>query len=313
MKSNNHTRLDFTCGVDFSEILTNPILDIAARFWDHDRYEAFRICYRSMRWIDDLVDHRKGSATGILKAEAEQLRGVMFDWLEAVRNKDTSDPLRRQLVDVLEKFRIPFWPWERFYASMMYDLENDGYWSFLTFLRYCEGAAVAPASVFMHLCGVSRADDSHARPNCDIRLAARPLALFSYLVHIIRDFQKDQLSNLNYFADDLLSHHDLTQKDLREVAEGGSIPQSFRDLIATYVSVADYYRVKARRVIDDIIPMLQPRYQLSVEMIYELYLQIFEKIAHHNGRFTGSELNPSPDEVKSRIRQTIDGFTSVSR
>ncbi len=26
--------------------------------------------------------------------------------------------------------------------------------------------------------------------------------MFSYLVHIIRDFQKDQLNNLNYFADE---------------------------------------------------------------------------------------------------------------
>ena len=37
-----------------------------------------------------------------------------------------------------------------------------------------------------------------------LRSAATPCAMFSYLVHIIRDFQKDQQNNLNYFADDVM-------------------------------------------------------------------------------------------------------------
>ena len=51
--------LDFAREIPFDEILTNPILDIAARVWEQDRYDAFKICYRSMRRLDDLVDHRK--------------------------------------------------------------------------------------------------------------------------------------------------------------------------------------------------------------------------------------------------------------
>lgn len=313
MTSGNQKRLDFALDVDFSDILTNPILDIAARFWDHDRYEAFKICYRSMRRIDDLVDRRKACGTPILEAEAEQLRRMLFDWLEAMRGKDISDPFRRELVDVLEKFKLPFWPWERLYASMVYDLGHDGYRSLLTFLRYAEGVAIAPASVFMHLCGVSRRGGRYHRPDFDIRLAARPLALFSYLVHILRDFQKDQLNNLSCFADNLLSQHALTRDDLRKIAEGGPISPLFRDLVATYVFLAEYYRKRARRMMDDIIPLLGPKYQLSLEIIYHLYLQIFEKIDPLHGRFTGPELNPSPEEVRSRIQQTIDGFTPVLR
>ena len=44
---------------------------------------------------------------------------------------------------------------------------------------------------------------------------ARPCAIFSYLVHIIRDFRKDQLNNLNYFAVDILEKHGLTAENLR--------------------------------------------------------------------------------------------------
>jgi len=313
MVSSNQLTFDPEFDSNFEDILTNPILDIAARFWDHDRYQAFRICYRSMRRIDDLVDHKKASATQISRGEAEKLRLMMFDWLEGIRNKDFSDPFRREFVHILEKFQIPFWPWERLYESMVYDLAHDGYPSLLTFLRYAEGAAVAPASVFMHLCGVSEDSGTYRPPDFDIRLAARPLALFSYLVHIIRDFQKDQLKNLCSFADNLLSQHVLTRDDLRKIAEGGATSQSFRALIATYLSFAEYYRNKARQTIDDILPLLGPRYQLSLEIIYHLYLQIFEKIDPHQGRFTGTELNPSPGDVRKRIQQTIDSFTPVSR
>jgi hypothetical protein len=59
MVTKNNTYIDFAIDVEFDKILTNPILDIAARFWEKDRYEAFKVCYRSMRVIDDLVDNRK--------------------------------------------------------------------------------------------------------------------------------------------------------------------------------------------------------------------------------------------------------------
>jgi len=313
MTSDNRKRFDFAFDVDYKDILTNPILDIAARFWEKDRYQAFKICYRSMRRMDDLVDHRKASGKQISRVEVKQIRLLMFNWLEAIRKKDLSDPFRKEFVEVLERYKIPYWPWERLYRSMVYDLEHNGYRSLLTFLRYAEGAAVAPASVFMHLCGVSEKESRYFRPDFDIRLTARPLALFSYLVHIIRDFQKDQLNNLNYFADNLLSQHGLTRNDLRMIAEGGPISDSFRDLIGAYISFAEHYRKKARRMIDDIVTLLHPRYQLSLEIIYQLYLQIFEKIDPHNGGFNDSELNPSPEEVKIRIQQTINNFTPLSQ
>lgn len=313
MISDKLTKLDFLQDLDFDEILTNPILDIAARFWDSDRYNAFRICYRSMRLIDDLVDDRKSLPKKISKIELKQMKHVMAKWMKAMRKKDSSDRFRGELIETLNKYNIPFWPWERLHKAMIYDLEHNGFGSLLIFLRYSEGAAISPASIFMHLCGIEKTGSGYSAPKFDIRLAARPLALFSYFVHIIRDFQKDQLADLNYFSDDMLLKHYLTRDNLKSVAKGEPISFEFRNLMADYLSLADYYRRKARKKLDNIIPLLQPKYQLSLEIIYSLYNQIYKRIIIESGNFSESELNPAGDEIKSRIAQTIDNFKPVIR
>jgi phytoene synthase len=306
--------LDFDGVKDFNQILTNPFLDIAARFWDKPRYDAFRVCYRSMRRLDDFVDDRKIEGSPITENEKAHYRGLMTNWLHSVNNRSAGDPFLSELYSALDKFAIPLWPWERLCRAMTYDLEHDGFRSLRVFLRYAEGAAIAPASVFMHLCGVQEGDDDRCRPPAyDIRSAARPLALFSYLVHIVRDFQKDQLRGLNYFADDFLSTRDLGRADLRRVAEGGAVPPMLRDLIGQYRSLADHYRSKARNQLSSLARVLEPRYRLSLEIIYGLYHLVFERIDPKNGRFTEDELNPSPAEVQTRLSQIVSEFKADNK
>lgn len=55
-------QFDFCHELDFQQILTNPILDIAAHVSEEERYKTFKICYRTMRILDDLVDDRKSIA-----------------------------------------------------------------------------------------------------------------------------------------------------------------------------------------------------------------------------------------------------------
>ncbi len=308
---NANTRLDFALELDFSQILTNPILDIAARIWDHDRYEAFRICYRSMRRIDDLVDHRKAGAGTIAPAEARVMESMIADWLASVRKGLGEDDYQKEFLKTCTHFLLPLWPWERLCHAMVYDLHHNGFATFTKFLRYVEGAAVAPAAVFMHLCGITRNGSAYAPPRFDIRRVSRPLALFSYLVHIMRDFEKDQNSALNYFPDALLTRHGLTVAELRSIAASQTPTPRFRSLMTHYKQIAERYRREARAVMDATLPLLEPRYQLSWELIYNLYFQIFERIDPERGLFTAPALNPSPNEVQTRIQQTIDRFVPV--
>lgn len=300
--------LDFTRQPDFKDILTNPILDIAARFWEDDRYSAFKICYRSMRVVDDLVDDRKASGKKISTAEKFVIKKMIQDWLKSFDSNKPTDSFQAELIATIEKFKIPKWPWQRLAKAMIYDLDHNGFDSFLTFLRYSEGAAIAPASVFMHLCGVKKEGDIYYPPDYDIRRAARPIALFSYIVHIIRDFEKDSKSNLNYFADNLLRDNNLTINDLSRQVQEKEFSDNCRNLIKQYRGFADYYRLKALNSIAETNPYLKEQYQLSLEVIYQLYNQIFNRIDWKIGNFSAEELNPTPSEVRQQLDNTIKQF-----
>ncbi|MFX0097230.1 MAG: squalene/phytoene synthase family protein [Candidatus Hodarchaeota archaeon] len=308
MKDQNANQFDFVRKPNYQQLLTNPIMDIAARFWEDERYEAGKVCYQSMRVIDDLIDNCKAATPRILEIEKQKLVVTVNDWVKAINSHMPCDFVQKQLIETITRFQIPMWPWQRFAKSMIYDIHHYGFRTFPIFLQYAEGAAVAPAAIFMHLCGTVKDNDHYGAPRFDIRKAARPIALFAYLVHIIRDFQKDQNSNLNYFADDLISENELSPLMLREIADGNEINTGFRNLMERYYALTEDYSRKARRTIDKIGDHLQPRYRLSLEIVYNLYRLIFERIDVSNGRFTTRELTPSPEEVKNRIDLTISSF-----
>lgn len=295
---------------DFTKILTNPILDIAARVWDTDRYEAFKVCYKSMRVIDDLIDNRKATAEVFPLQEQQQFEKLMADWVRMLKARQPHDELQRYLQETIVKFQIPTWPWERLVKAMIYDIYHDGFNSLLVFLRYTEGAAIAPASIFMHLCTIKQTASGYQKPSIDIRAEARYLALFSYFVHILRDFEKDQNDNLNYFAQTVMDSCSVSTTDLKESAKTGQLTSNIRSLIGIYHNLADYYRKKARLRLDQLSPSLEPKYRLSLELIYSLYSQIFTRIEPNSGKLDTATTNPTPEEVQVAIIQTVNKFNA---
>jgi phytoene/squalene synthetase len=225
---------------------------------------------------------------------------------------NSDDPFQAELSETIRKFRIPSWPLEAFAKSMVYDIYNDGFESLPTFINYSGGASVAPAAIFVHLAALRKINGQFADPLFDVKEAARSCAIFSYFVHIIRDFQKDQLNNLNYFADDQMGKNGLTRQQLQAIAKGAEIPQDFRNMMKVYYDLADEYRVKTYKCISEIWNYLEPRYQLSLEVIFELYLMVFERIDIAKGKFTMDELNPTPAESAERVLKTIMNSRTLS-
>jgi phytoene/squalene synthetase len=301
--------LEIYHSINFEQIKDHPNILIAANFWDNDRFCAAKICYKFMRAIDDMIDNYKAKNKFIEPGERKKFIANVDDWLKMIIISKECNSLQEELKETIEKFRIPLWPMEVFAKSMIYDINNDGFPTLDIFLEYSTGASVAPASVFVHLNGLQTLNGRYEPPQFDVKWASTPCAIFSYLVHIIRDFQKDQLNNLTYFADELIVKYGLNRKILHEFAGGKHVNNNFRSLIKHYYLLADEYRIKTYNIIKEIRPLLEPRYQLSLEIIFDLYLMVFERIDAKSGRFTTEELNPTPEETKERVYNVIMNFS----
>ena len=294
--------------IDFEKIVEHPNILIAARFWDEERYCAAKVCYKFMRAIDDLIDDYKSEHKTIAPDEKLQFETDVNTWINTILLASQNNPEQKELIETVRKFHIPSWPLEAFAKSMVYDIYNDGFPSLQAFLDYASGASVAPASIFVHLCGLRQENGEYIEPSFDVKNAATPCAVFSYLVHIIRDFVKDHTHNLNYFPEDLMQKNGLNRENLLAMAQGGEITQGFREMIRELYSVADEYRQKTYEIKEKIKPMLEPRSKLSLEIIFALYLMVFERIDIDNGTFTTEELNPTPEEIKAKVWKVITEF-----
>jgi phytoene/squalene synthetase len=308
MDSQKKLFLDIFNSIDFDKIKDHPNILVAANFWDNERFCAAKICYKFMRAIDDMIDDHKAKNKLIDPSERKEFVANVEDWLRMVIVSEECNAMAEELRKTVNRFKIPLWPMEVFAKSMIYDINNDGFPTLESFLNYAGGASVAPASIFVHLNGLQEKNGEYESPQFDVKWAATPCAIFSYLVHIVRDFQKDQLNNLSYFADDLIVKNGLTRKDLREFAHGQPVKEGFRSLIKQYYTLADEYRIKTYDIIKEIRPLLEPRYQLSLEIIFDLYLMVFERIDPEKGTFTAEELTPTPGETSDRVYKVIMNF-----
>ncbi len=303
--------LDIFNDIDFEKIKDHPNILIAARFWDYDRYCAAKTCYKFMRAIDDLIDNHKASNKAIHESEKEKFLSDVEHWISVIKNMNPCNPLQEELTETLTEYSIPLWPLQNFAKAMVFDIHNNGFSSMDEFLNYAEGASVAPAAIFVHLCGINRENGKYNPPAFDVAKVARPCAVFSYLVHIIRDFQKDQNNNLNYFADELIVKHGLSRELLSQFARSGTVDERFRNLVSEYYHLAEKFKQETFDIIKKVEPNLSKRYQLSLEIIFNLYLMVFERIDLRHGQFTTKELNPTANEIKDRVLETIVNFTSV--
>jgi len=303
--------LDIFDSIDFEKIVDHPNILIAAHFWDKERFQAAKNCYKFMRAIDDLIDDYKTEHVTIAPENQAQFETDVYCWINTIAEASQEIPAHRELIETVQRFSIPFWPLEAFAKSMIYDIYHDGFPTLQDFIEYAGGASVAPASIFVHLCGLTQKDGKYIPPVFDVKRVSTPCAIFSYLVHIIRDFQKDHLNNLNYFPDDLITKYGMNRQQLLFMAKGVQITDGFRSMIRELYEVADQYRLETYRMIEEIRPMLEPRCQLSLEIIFALYLMVFERIDIENGTFSTKELNPTPEEIKERVGMVIERFEAI--
>ena len=291
---------------DIKKISKNPNILIAAGFWEKERYEAAMVCYKFMRRIDDLIDDRKALGTSIDDCEQKALESEVLEWINCISGTEGGTTDFAEIRTVIEKFNIPLVLFHNFARAMIYDIQNDGFPSYHEFEKYSEGASVAPAAIFVHLCCLNDERNGYVVPGMKLLDVSRPCALFSYIVHIIRDFQKDFEENLIYLAKDRMDEAGIGVLDLYETAREINVSEGFRNLIKWYLEKADEYKWQTYRIIDEMAPHLQPEYLMSLQVIFELYLAVYEKVDYQHGKFTTQELNPLPEEILSRVEKLMD-------
>jgi phytoene/squalene synthetase len=295
--------------LEFEKIRNHPNILIAASFWEKERYQAAFTCYKCLREIDDLIDCHKSIHVAIPEDEKQEFLLKVQSWIDSIRDHhDHKTHAQPDLMNVIDKFHLPLWPMEYFARSMIYDIYHDGFDTLDDFIEYSMGASVSPASIFVHLSGLYVDGKGYLPPRFNVKQASTPCAMFSYIVHIIRDFQKDQQNNLNYFALDMLKRNGLDPVRVKEMALGGSVTDGFRNMIREYYNLADQYRKKTYDVIRQIKNSLEPRYLLGLLIIFNLYLMVFEKIDWKHGQFSTEELNPTTEEISKRVLNTIEKF-----
>lgn len=294
--------------IAFESIEKHPNILIAARFWDDRRFHAAKVCYAFMRMIDDHIDDRKANDDEITCLEREVLTNRVNNWIECLIHNPDNDPVIRELTETVTKFKIPLQLFHNFARSMLYDINHCGFATLEDFLEYAEGASVAPASVFVHLCCLSEKNGEYQLPDFDVIKVARPCAIFSYIVHIIRDFQEDQQNNLNYFASDILKKNNLLPSQVKEIADGSPVTGSFRNTIKEYYELARVYSDKTVQEIENLSTRLSGQYLFSLQLIYELYKMVFERIDIEHGNFTSRELNPTPQEIRAKVLEVASGW-----
>jgi len=299
--------------IDFENIQKHPNILIAASLWDKKRYHAAEVCYKFMRMIDDLIDDRKALGDEISCSEQEELSEKVNSWIDCLETTPENEPFYKELIQTIAKFKIPLQLFHNFAKSMLYDINHNGFSTLEDFMEYSEGASVAPASIFVHLCCLSEDNGGYRTPDYDVMKVARPCAIFSYLVHIIRDFQEDQLNNLNYFANDILKRNNLLPSDLREIAGGAPVPGSFRNVIKEYYELAKSYQDQTLQELENLSTKLSGRYLFSLHMIYNLYKMVFDRIDLKNGHFKSKELNPTPQEIRDKVLEVASDFAPIYR
>jgi phytoene/squalene synthetase len=286
---------------DIREIEKNPNILIAARLWENDRFEAARICYKFLRRIDDMVDDQKSKNLNISACERLAYTEQINEWIDCLSSNRGNAPFIQEVVETIKKYNIPLHLFHTFAKSMIYDLNNEGFQTYEHFIAYAEGASVAPASIFVHLCCLDNGLENYTIPNMDLLETARPCAIFSYLVHIIRDFEQDYKENLVYLANDQMERFNVTQKDLFNAAYGIDVSDGFRKLISQYCLFAEGQRLKTLAIIEQVTPHLSPQYLASLQVIYSLYNLVYQKINPAEGTFLKEELNPSPEEIYEKL------------
>ena len=258
------TRESFRLSREMARARMPHLYRVARLFPEQERFDAFCALYASMRWVDDRVDEKQTDLGG-LDAWEREINA-------AFSGGAPTSPFGPALADTLSRFPLTPEPWHRLLAAMRFDLQHDGFTTYEGFIRYAEGATVAPAALFASLLLMRPGGRTWrlALPYEEVRDAVRDAAVACYEVHILRDAQEDLSAGRNYFPQDELATYHL---DL-----AGPLTDAWRSYLRAYgMRVRGTWQPAVAHMAAIESPMTD-RERLMLHLLVEFYGESLQKI-----------------------------------
>lgn len=298
-------------------------LHAVGRFLPGAKRRLFEAAYAGMRVIDDYIDdgflrlspegraHHRTRAVETVEAWRRRSRTALAgaDWRAVDPDQAQDDALLQAgaapLYDALfaavaEAPAPPAAAWDLLARSMGEDAQERPLQDWDGFLHYCEGATVAPAAIFLHV--LTSARDGVRLHESALFDAARPMALFCYLVHILRDLRKDagQGGQLLTLPAAMLSTHGLT----RETAAQAIVAQApgALSLAADLAGRAGAYRAETARVREALTPDLGPRERAVLGALTTVYERLHDRLEAAPERAVAGDAT-----IGDGVRQSVFG------
>ena len=250
----------------------------AARLLPEHRRRFFLATYAAMRIIDDLVDAGFLPLDDAARAAARPaMLRTIDDWQAQALGMPRDGPMAP---DVLRAFAATACssdlgeaPWRDLATAMRHDASEAGLSSRDDFLAYCRGATVAPATVFVYLLGCRHEPGQgyrHGLPEPAAHYAA-DLAVYCYLVHIMRDLAKDagESERLLTIPADMLAEAGLARSEIAAlVARRDPRLAGLGRLLS---DMAEPYRVRGHARLATLLPLLGIRERAAIVGLIGIY------------------------------------------
>ncbi len=286
------------------------------------RRAMFVSAYASMRVVDDFVDDEFAVQPPDRRAAMRPAAHDRVDrWRRAVESAldgkpDAGDPdaldpaISRALTDRFHSSDIGGGPWTALADAMHRDVDETPFTTWADFDAYCEGATVAPASIFLYVLAADITPGGPVRSGLPAPAAdcARDMAVFCYLVHIARDLLKDaaQGANLITLPDTVLAAHGLSREELaRGAAERN--PAALTDLIVDLTACATPYRERGEVWRERLTPNLGAREAMTLRALLTVYGALHDGLLKDPSR----ALSQDP-KVRESMRREALGAAEIS-
>jgi phytoene synthase len=269
----------------------------AARLLPRRRQDFFFATYAAMRVIDDLVDDDFLTLPPDDRAQGRAaMHRVVADWVRQTTEispvpgagpgpatAPLAGPLDADIVAALAatagRSDLGVWPWHALADALSSDVEEREMRSWEDFLRYCAGATVAPASIFIYLLAVRHDADTgygYELPH-PARYYAADLGVYCYIVHILRDLAKDasRSPRLITIPTEMLGKIGLSRESLAGALADKS--STIADLAALLIAEAEPFRKAGHNALRDVCGHLGRVEAMALKGLIAIYDRLYER------------------------------------